>query len=359
MASDSKCVDVEAWGRKPGVYLYTLRNGGITARITNWGATIVSLCLRDPSAGEDIDIVLGFDSCDPYMDGTSPYFGCIVGRVANRIKDASFSMDGVTYTLPANNNMNTLHGGEVGYDKVLWQSQIVKESQVPVVEFTYHSSDGEQGFPGELDVSVTYALHENELRVEMRAVPASKQTPVSLAQHTYWNLAGHKSGSILDHTICISASRYTPVDDFQIPTGELAPVAGTAFDFLQEARIGSRIDQVEGGYDHNYVLDQKQGPGLCFAARVRDPSSGRTMELLTDAPGLQFYTGNFLVAEAGKDGEVYRKHAGLCLETQGFPNAVNDARFPSVMVSPGEVYRHQMVFRFSVTQKEKTKCLLE
>ncbi|CAK9230652.1 unnamed protein product [Sphagnum troendelagicum] len=350
-----------------GVFVYTLERGGIRAVFSNWGATLMSLFVPD-AAGESGDIVLGFDTLGPYMDGTSPYFGAIVGRVANRIARGTFSVDGERYNLPVNNGPNTLHGGNVGYDKVLWQSAMGSDWEGPSVQFTYQSFDGEQGFPGDVDVSVRYTLVSgSELRTHMEARPLSRSTPISLAQHSYFNLAGHASGKdVLEHRLCLGSSSYTPVNDNQIPTGEVTPVQGTPFDFREEATIGSRIREVPGGYDHNYVLtgsnfassaalgdehggDKAMGT-LHLAARLWEPSSKRAMEVFTTAPGVQFYTGNFLNDVIGKGGAVYDIHSGLCLETQGFPNAINEPNFPSVVVRPGETYRHVMVHRFYTLQ---------
>lgn len=335
--------------QQPEPQVFELKKGDLQLKVTNWGATITSLQVPDAN-GNLADVVLGFDSLTPYMDGSSLYFGCIVGRVANRIKNGGFTLSGQHYSLPINNGPNTLHGGKIGFDKVVWKVEERKDGENPSVKFSYHSHDGEQGFPGDLDVSATYTLSGNlELRLDMEAVPRNKPTPVSLAQHTYWNLAGHNSGDILDHSVQIWGSHVTPVDENLIPTGELLPIKGTPFDFTNEKIVGSTISEVPGGYDHNYVLDCGESmDGLKHAIKVEDPSSSRVLDLWTNAPGMQFYTGNFLDGVVGKGGAVYGKHAGLCLETQGFPNAVNQANFPSIIVSPGEVYRHTMVYKFSV-----------
>ncbi|XP_057843051.1 uncharacterized protein LOC131052408 [Cryptomeria japonica] len=329
--------------------MFQLKKGDLHLTVTNIGCTITSLKVPD-AQGNLADVVLGFDTLTPYMDGTSKYFGCIVGRVANRIKDGGFTLNGERYSLPVNNGPNTLHGGEKGFDKVVWKVEEQKDGETPSIKFSYHSHDGEQGFPGDLDVTATYTLNgKMELRLDMEAIPRNKPTPVSLAQHTYWNLAGHNSGDILGHSVQLWGSHVTPVDDKLIPTGELLPVEGTPFDFRIAKIIGSTIDQVPGGYDHNYVLDcGETNDGLKHAVKVKDPSSSRVLDLWTNAPGMQFYTGNFVNGITGKGGAVYNKHAGLCLETQGFPNAVNQLNFPSIIVSPGEVYKHSMVYKFSV-----------
>ncbi|XP_042431245.1 galactose mutarotase-like [Zingiber officinale] len=329
--------------------IYELRNDSITVKVSNFGATITSLLVPDAD-GNIADVVLGFDTVEPYQKGASPYFGCVVGRVANRIKEGKFSLNGVEHSLFINNGPNSLHGGKTGFDKVLWEvAESNKNDKFPSITLKYHSKDGEEGYPGDLSVTAKYSLPSStSLKLEMEAVPANKATPVSLAQHTYWNLSGHNSGNILDHSIQIWASHITPVDNNQIPTGEIKPVSGTPFDFTTENKIGSRICEVIGGYDHNYVLDcGEEKSGLKHAAKVKEPLSSRVLNLWTDAPGMQFYTGNFVDGVVGKGGAVYGKHAGLCLETQGFPNAINQPNFPSVVVQPGEKYKHTMVFEFS------------
>ncbi|XP_051208999.1 uncharacterized protein [Lolium perenne] len=332
----------------PSPGLFDLDNGRILARISNVGATVTSLLVPDKK-GVLADVVLGFDSLDPYLNGTSPYFGCIVGRVANRIKDGKFTLNGVQHSLSINSPPNTLHGGFKGFDKVIWEVTEYNKGKTPSITLKYYSKDGEEGFPGNVSVTARYSLVSSmALKLEMEAVPLNKATPISLAQHTYWNLAGHSSGDVLAHSLQIQGSQITPVDETSIPTGEFMPVSGTAFDFLTENEIGGRIDQVPGGYDHNYVLDSGEvRSGLQHVAKVTDPSSLRVLNIWSDAPGVQFYTGNFVNGVVGKGGAVYGKHAGLCLETQGFPNAVNQPNFPSVVVHPGEKYIHTMMFDFS------------
>ncbi|KAK6921282.1 Aldose 1-/Glucose-6-phosphate 1-epimerase [Dillenia turbinata] len=294
--------------------IFELKNGSMEVKISNYGATITSLSIPDKH-GKLADVVLGFDSLEPYLKGAAPYFGCIVGRVANRIKEGKFSLNGVDYSLPINKPPNSLHG-----------------------------------YPGDLSITATYTLTSSTtLKLDMEAVPGNKATPVSLAQHTYWNLAGHNSGNILDHSIQIWANHITPVDQNTVPTGEIMPVKGTAFDFTTEKRVEDDIQKVGLGYDHNYVLDggEEKG-GLTHAAKLRDPSSGRVLNLWTNAPGMQFYTGNYVNGVVGKGGATYGKHSGLCLETQGFPNAINQPNFPPVVVQPGEKYAHTMLYEFSV-----------
>lgn len=329
--------------------LFELNNGTIQAKISNFGCIITALSVPDKD-GKLADVVLGFDSLEPYLNGAAPYFGCIVGRVANRIKDGKFTLNGIEYSLPINKPPNSLHGGHKGFDKVIWEVVDQKQGENPYITFKYHSRDGEEGYPGDVSVTATYTLTSStSLRLEMEAVPENKPTPISLAQHTYWNLAGHNSGNILNHSAQIWATHITPVDQNTIPTGEIMPVKGTAFDFTTEKKIGSSISEVPGlGYDHNYVLgsgDEKLG--LKHAARLKDPSSSRVLNLWTDAPGMQFYTANYVNGVVGKGGAVYGKHAGVCLETQGFPNAINQPNFPSVVVQPGEKYKHSMLFEFS------------
>ncbi|XP_078442764.1 LOW QUALITY PROTEIN: uncharacterized protein LOC144712380 [Wolffia australiana] len=334
-----------------GAEVYELKNGSLEVKLTNWGATIISLLVPD-AHGNVADVVLGFDSLQPYLEGESPYFGCIVGRVANRIRHGRFTLDGAEYTLPINNPPNSLHGGHRGFDKVLWEVAAREDGEIPSITFKYISRDGEEGYPGEVEVTAKYSLPSSTaLRVDMAAV-TSKATPISLAQHTYWNLAGHDAGHVLDHGLRIWATHWTPVDQDAVPTGQIEPVAGTPLDFTAEERVGSRIGLVGGGYDHNLVLGGGAGEedGLKRAARLREPRSGRALELWTDAPGMQLYSGNFLAGVPGKGGAVYGKHAGLCLETQGFPNAVNQPNFPSVVVRPGQEYRHFMLFHFSAPQ---------
>ncbi|XP_077234569.1 uncharacterized protein LOC143876758, partial [Tasmannia lanceolata] len=282
--------------------------------------------------------------------GVAPYFGCIVGRVANRIKDGKFTLKGVQYSLPINKPPNSLHGGHKGFDKVLWEVAEYKDGEIPSITFKNHSRDGEEGYPGDVSVTATYSLTSSTtLRLDMEAVPENKATPINLAQHTYWNLAGHYSGDVLEHSVQMWASHITPVDQNTVPTGEIMPVKGTPFDFTTEKKIGSTIHEVPGGYDHNYVLDcGEEKSGLKHAAKVKGPSNSRVMNLWTNAPGVQFYTANYVNGVVGKGGAFYGKHSALCLETQGFPNAINQPNFPSVVVEPGEKYKHSMLFEFSV-----------
>lgn len=332
------------------VVLFTLSNGrGMTVRLMNYGGILTELLVPDKN-GIPGDIVLGFDSLEPYLD-EHPYFGSIVGRYANRIAKGEFTLDGTVYSLARNNNGNHLHGGLKGFDKVLWSAEPISDTSFVAVKLTYVSKDGEEGYPGTLSVSVEYRLTPaNELEISYLAA-TDKPTVVNLSHHSYFNLAGR--GTILDHELTINADRYTVVDENLIPTGELRPVAGTPMDFTKTRTIGTGIVHVPGGYDHNYVLTRASN-GLEFAARVYDPSSGRVMEVWTSEPGLQFYTGNFLDGTiTGKRGWVYEKHAGLCLETQHFPDSPNQPAFPSVVLRPGETYRHRTVYKFPPTLRSQ------
>jgi len=332
------------------VDLYTLTNAnGVVARIITYGALLTELHVPD-KAGKPADVVLGFKSLDRY-EGAHPYFGATIGRVANRIAKGKFKLLGQEYTLATNNGPNHLHGGLKGFDKRVWKAQPVSVGGVPAVRFTYASADMEEGYPGALTATVTYTLtHANELRLEYTAV-TDKPTIVNLTNHSYFNLAGDGQGTILDHELTIMADRYTPVDDTLIPTGEIASVRGTVMDFSRATAIGARIKDVPGpapgGYDHNYVLSHGGGV-LAMSAAVRDPQSGRVLEVLTSEPGIQLYTGNFLDGTiTGKAGVAYQKHAGFCLETQHFPDSINHPNFPPVVLQPGRTFKSTTVYRFS------------
>jgi aldose 1-epimerase len=346
----------EPFGTLPdgtAVELFTLTNpSGMEVKVTNYGGIITTLKVPDRDGKLD-DITLGYDSIDGYLKG-SPYFGAIVGRYGNRIAKAQFSIDGETFKLPANDGPNTLHGGVKGFDKVVWQAEPFEREGERGVIFTYTSPDGEEGFPGNLTTRITYTLTDkNELAFDYHAT-TDKPTVVNLTQHAYFNLAGHSSGDVLSHQLQINASRYTPVNRVLIPTGELAPVEGTPFDFRSLTAIGARIEagheQLKhgGGYDHNFVLD-RDGDGLALAARVEEPTSGRVMEVHTTEPGVQFYSGNFLDGTlTGKGGHAYQKRSGFCLETQHYPDSPNQAAFPSTVLRPGEEYSSRTVYTFSV-----------
>jgi aldose 1-epimerase len=331
--------------------MFTLRNAnGVEIKAITYGAIITSIVTPD-RAGQRGDIVLGFDSLDAYLKDP-PYFGAVVGRYGNRIAKGRFTLDGKTYALAVNNGPNHLHGGLKGFDKVIWKGEPLSGRNGVV--FSRQSPDGEEGYPGNLDVRITYELTErDELVIDYHAT-TDKATPINLTQHSYFNLAG--AGDILGHQLMIEADRYTPVDSTLIPTGELAPVQGTPFDFRTPTAIGARIGQSNeqlkngGGYDHNWVLSRK-GPGRQLAARVVEPRSGRTLEISTTEPGLQFYTGNFLDGTlTGKGGWVYQRRNGLCLETQHFPDSPNQSKFPSTILRPGASYDSQTVFRFGVVR---------
>ncbi|HTR21495.1 MAG TPA: aldose epimerase family protein [Gemmatimonadales bacterium] len=344
------------FGTTPGgesVEVFTLTNQqGLQVRVTTYGGIIVSLLAPD-RAGRLADVVLGYDSLDGYLHD-SHHFGGVIGRYANRIAHARFTIDGRTYRLAANNGPNHLHGGLRGFDKVVWEAAPFGSDDTSGVELLYTSQDGEEGYPGRLEVQVTYGVTDrNELIVEYRAT-TTKATPVNLTQHSYFNLAGAGNGDILGHRILIDADAMTPVDEHLIPTGAIVPIAGTPFDFRSLTTIGSRIATDDpqlirgGGYDHNFVL-RGGGTGLVHAARVVDPGSGRTLDVSTTEPGVQFYSGNFLSRVSGKSGLTYGPRAGLCLETQHYPDSPNQPGFPSTILRPGAEYRSRTVFAFGVS----------
>ncbi len=342
----------ESFGQTPDgkqVDLYTLTNiNGLKAKIMTYGGILVSLEVPDHD-GKLSDVVLGYDKLDDYVKN-NPYFGCIVGRYGNRIADGKFKLDGVDYQLTLNeNDITHLHGGIRGFDKVVWNAQEVKTKDAVGVRLTHRSYDGDQGYPGNLSCTVTYSLTNNdELRIDYEAT-TDKATPINLTNHTYFNLTAGKR-DILGHELMIDADRFTPVDDKLIPTGELKSVKDSPMDFTKPAPIGSRIAQVPGkdpgGYDHNYVLNSGGGK-MALALRISDPDSGRVMEIHTTEPGIQFYSGNFLDGSiTGKSGTVYKKHYGLCLETQHFPDSPNKPNFPSTILNPGEKYTYVAVHKF-------------
>ena len=331
------------------ITLYTMKNeNGMVVKITNYGGIVTELWVPD-KGGVLGDVVLGFNNLTDYM-GDHPYFGCIVGRYANRIAGGKFKLDGKEYTLAKNNGNNHLHGGMKGFDKVLWKSSKQSGRDSVAVRLQYESNDGEEGYPGKLSVSVTYALNnKNELRIHYEAT-TSKPTVVNLTHHGYFNLAGAGSGDVLKHELMINAQQYAVVNEELIPTGELRSVEGTPMDFRSPCPIGKRIEMVEGGYDHNYILN-REDVSLTLAARVTEPVSKRVMEVWTTEPGIQLYTGNFLDGSLkGKGGKVYGKHSGFCLETQHFPDSPNQPDFPSVILRPGETYMQLTVYKFSVEQ---------
>lgn len=336
---------------------YTMTNSlGMKARVINYGAIITELHVPDRE-GKSVDVVLGFDTLENYL-GRHPHFGATVGRVANRIGGGTFTLDGRTYALTPNEGPNHIHGGLKGFDKKIWDVSRAGQGLGDVfIRLVLSSPDGDQGYPGHLKVSVFYTLtHDNILRIEMEA-STDAPTIINLANHSYFNLAGHGAGQVLDHIMTLHADRYTPTDAARIPIGELAKVAGTPFDFTSPKPIGAHIREIPklspddpGGYDHNFVINGEAG-SLRQAACGTEPKSGRIMEVYTDQPGVQFYTGNFLDGTIkGKHGAVYQKHAGFCLETQGFPDAINQEGtpgWPSVILRPGEKYRHVVEYRFT------------
>jgi aldose 1-epimerase len=330
---------------------YTLRNAqGMTAEIITYGAIVVSLTAPDKNGRFD-DVVLGYDNLADYIK-VSPYFGAIVGRYGNRIGKGKFTLDGTTYTLATNDGENHLHGGIRGFDKVVWDDEPVDRADAVGVKLSYLSRDGEEGYPGNLRVSVIYLLtNRNELRIEYEAT-TDKATPVNVTHHGYFNLTGGQR-DILGHELMLNAERFTPVDAGLIPTGELRPVQGTPMDFGKRTAIGARIDdsyeqlQFGGGYDHNWVLNKK-GDAMTLAAEVYEPTTGRLMTVRTTEPGIQFYAGNFLDGTiTGKDGVVYKHRYGFCLETQHYPDSPNKPDFPSTILRPGRIYRTTTVYAFS------------
>ena len=333
------------WGELDGkkVYLFTLVNDkGTEVKITNYGGRVTSFVTADKNNNRS-DIVVGFDSLQPYLQ-KPPYFGALIGRYGNRIGDAKFTLDGTTYKLAANNGKNHLHGGIKGFDKVVWDASTVADS-VPSLTLKYLSKDGEEGYPGNLDVTVQYTLtNDDELKIEYNA-ETDKATPVNLTNHSYFNLSGDVSNTILNHTLMIDADNYTPVDSTLIPTGEIKPVKGTPFDFTSPKKIGRDIGSVKGGYDHNWVLNKKDA-SLQKVAVLSDSVSGRSLEVYTTEPGLQFYTGNFLDGKfINRDGKAINQHTALCMETQHFPDSPNKPNFPSTILKPGEKYHSETVYK--------------
>lgn len=338
-------------GEQVDLYLLTNKNGA-EAAITNYGGAVVSLKVPGRN-GKLADVILGFDTVDGYVSNKS-YFGAIIGRYGNRIGHAQFSLDGKTYTLAKNNGENTLHGGIKGFNKAVWTAKEIPAKGGQALELTYLSKDGEEGFPGNLQVRVVYTLTDsNDLKIEYSAT-TDKKTVVNLTNHCYFNLAGPGSGDILAHRLLIEADKFTPVDSGLIPTGELRNVEGTAFDFRNPTAIGARIDsddgqiKLGGGYDHNFALRRKADDPISLAARVVEPKTGRVLEVWTTEPGLQFYTGNFLDGTAhGKGSISYTKRSAFCLETQHFPDSPNQPKFPSVVLSPGERYHTTTIYKFT------------
>lgn len=345
----------EAFGKNlfgEEVELFTLTNGaGLTARIMNHGGTILSLNVPDRD-GNFADVVLGHDSAAEYEDG-GPYFGCLVGRFANRIKEGAFTLDGTEYSLPINNGPNALHGGLRGFDKKIWSGEILASENA--VRLHCVCADGEEGYPGELQVTVTYTLsEENELILDYRA-ETDKATPLNMTNHSYFNLAGHDSGYIGNQVMMVNADAFLPTDAMNIPYGEERSVEGTPFDFRQPVTLGARIDADDeqirfgAGYDHNYCLNKKESGELSLAARAEDPQSGRMMEVFTTEPGVQLYTANYLDGSlSGKGGFNYERRNAFCLETQHYPDSPNQSQFPNTILQPGDTFTSRTVFKFGV-----------
>jgi aldose 1-epimerase len=329
------------------VWLFTLSNDhDVTVKITNYGGIITAIQVPDQD-GAIADVTLGFNTLAEYRK-PHPHFGALIGRFGNRIAKGRFNLDGVTYQLAANDGANHLHGGRVGFDKVLWRAQEIRGSEAVGVALSYLSQDGEEGYPGNLQTMVKYTLNNrNELTLEYSAT-TDQPTVVNLTNHSYFNLSGEGSGRILGHKMQINADYITAIGEGLIPTGALTAVAGTPFDFTTPQTIESRFTAVKGGYDHNYVLNRKQ-TGLALAAKATDPQSGRTMEVYTTEPGVQFYTGNFLNGTLrGKSGQFYGPQSGFCLETQHFPDSPNHPEFPTTRLNPGETYQQVTRYKFSV-----------
>ena len=335
------------------IKLYTLKNkAGTTVEITNYGATVTAIVTADRN-GTMADIALGYNDVSGYMNAVDkPYFGSIVGRYGNRIAKGKFTIDGKEYKLATNNGENHLHGGVIGFDKVVWDAKVTGSNGV---SFHYLAKDGEEGYPGNLDISVTYTLtNDNELKIDYLATTDQK-TPVNLTNHTYFNLKGEGEGDILGHELMINAKGFTPVDVGLIPTGEITPVLGTPFDFTTAKAIGRDVSKKDQqleyglGYDHNWVLDKGGKDGqLTLAASLYEPTTGRFMQVFTQEPGVQFYCGNFLAGNLkGKSGKIYVNRGGLCLETQHYPDSPNQSAFPNTILNPGQKYKTTTVYKFS------------
>lgn len=328
-----------------GITQYTITNAnGMIVKLINYGATVTDVITLDKNQTRG-NVVLGYDSLSGFLQKGNPYFGCVVGRYANRIANGKFSVDGKTYTLAKNNNGQSLHGGLKGFDKVVWSAAPNGDSSV---KLTYTSKDGEEGYPGNLQAEVIYTLTaDNELKIEYSAT-TDKATPVNLTNHAYWNLSAGADSTILDHELYLKADSFTAVNNVLIPTGKNPAVKGTPMDFNTAKPIGKEIAQVKGGYDHNWVL-AKTGNNLELAGTLYHAPSGRFMEVYTTEPGIQFYSGNFLdgTLTGARDGKKYIKHAGLCLETQHFPDSPNQPSFPNTILKPGDTYNHTTVYKFS------------
>jgi len=342
------------------VELYTLKNShGLTAKIMTRGATLVQLLVPD-KGGAIADVVLGFDDVSGYESEDNQYFGCTTGRVCNRIANGKFSLDGKEYTLAVNNESNHLHGGvDRSLDKVIWTAKPYTNDKGQGVKFAYTSPDGEEGYPGELSITVNYfvSMKRNTLAISYSAT-TSKPTPVNLTNHTYFNLGGEASPTVLDHLLRLNADNYTPAGDTLVPTGKIESVANTDLDFRKRTRIGDRIKSIGAtaalGYDHNFVLNEKEADAkLNLAAVLTDPASGRSLRVSTTEPGIQLYSGNFLKGQKGKGGKSYAHRSAVCLETQHYPDSVNHPNFPTTILKPGETFESRTVFAFSTEESKK------
>ena len=335
------------------IKLYTLKNdNGMIVTVTNYGAIITSIKVPDRD-GKMADVALGYNRVEDYINAVDkPYFGAIVGRYGNRIAKGEFTLDGQTYSLATNNGENHLHGGIIGFDKVVWA--VVNERSTNSIQLAYQAKDMEEGYPGNLEMTVKYTLTDDNSIIVDYLATTDKATPVNLTQHTYFNLKGEGEGNILGHELMLNAKQYTPVDAGMIPTGETSSVKGTPFDFTTAKPIGRDINQdheqlkLGGGFDHNWILDKgNKQKELTLAARVHEPTSGRTLEVHTTEPGIQFYCGNFLDGRLqGKSGTAYLNRGGFCLETQHYPDSPNQPNFPSTILQPGEKYESQTIFKF-------------
>lgn len=334
------------------VQIYTLTNkNGLEARIADYGGTLVSLKVPDKN-GKLGNVVLGFDKIETYIKGV-PFFGALIGRYGNRIAEGKFTLDGKTYTLARNDGPNNLHGGVKGFDKVLWKAEPFENADGPGLKLTYVAADGEEGFPGQLTVHVTYQLRNTDALSIAYEATTTKPTPVNLTNHSYFNLTGDTDKTVYDHELTLNADKFTPVSKVLIPTGELRDVTGTPFDFRKSTKVGARINaddeqlKFAGGYDHNWVLNKSKADEMTLAAVLSESSTGRVMKVLTTEPGVQFYSGNFLDGKPAGTGTEFKHRTGLCLETQHFPNSPNQASFPSTILRPGQTYRTETVFEFS------------
>lgn len=360
LATDPQVADFGRTADGTSVEIYTISNNkGLTAKVMTRGATLVQLHAPDRD-GNSEDVILGWDTVGGYESEDNQYFGCTTGRVCNRIAGGKFSLDGKDYTLAVNNEPNHLHGGvERSLDKVIWTAQAYSNDRGQGVRLTYTSADGEEGYPGTLKIKVTYFIPADANRLNISYVASTDQaTPINLTNHAYFNLAGAGSDTVLNHQLQLNADKYTPTDDTLIPTGEIATVEGTPLDFRKFRKIGARIDKLTDtaalGYDHNFVLNAKpQDKDYNMAAALRDPESGRVLRIMTQEPGIQLYSGNFLKGQKGKAGKTYAHRSALCLETQHYPDSVNQDNFPSTILKPGDEYRTSTLLIFGIAKEKK------